>query len=157
MEVGVLGEVHVELLLCTQGTFLIETVDVVDLINGTLIAGTHIHLLTFCTLFPLSLLLVELQQFLPELVGRLLLELATAFLAVLELLVSGLQVFFVILCLLGLLGLNFLLVLGHFLSRGHQLLPVAGPPHRVLLLLAAIEFQLVGGTLNGVVDVVLVV
>lgn len=64
--------------------------NVVDLFKGTLVAGSHAHLLAFCTLLTLCLFLVELLQLLPELVGGLLLELATTLLLVFVLLVDHL-------------------------------------------------------------------
>lgn len=62
---------------------------------------------------------------------------------------------FVVLGLLGMLGLDFLLILGHFLSRCYQFLSVAAATHRVLVLLAAVEFQLVRRASYGEVDLLL--
>lgn len=144
-----------KLLLCSEGAFLVETVDVVDLIDCILVAGAHADLLGLRTALPLCLLAVELLQLLPELIGGLLLLLPMALLFLLVFFVSGLKVLFVVLCLLGLLGLDFTLVLGYFFGGGGQFLSVAGSAHGVLLLFPAVEFQLIAGALDREVDLVL--
>jgi hypothetical protein len=118
LEVGVLGETAVELLFCPEGALLVLPVDAVDLVECALVAGAHCHLLAGRFPLPLRLLLVELLQLLPQLVGGLLLQLPAAPLLVLELLVGGLEVLLVVGRLLRLLPLQLLLVLRHLLRRG---------------------------------------
>ncbi len=131
----VLFQLPAHLLLRPQRVLLVLLVDVVDLSNCPQVACPHAHLLGFCALLALRLLLVELLEFLPEFVGLLFLELAVFALLVLEPFVDFLEVLLVGLCVFGLLGRNFLLILDYFVGCGHNLLFECGPAHLILGLL----------------------
>jgi hypothetical protein len=67
------------------------------------------------------------------------------------------KVLLIVLGLFGVLGLDFLFILGHFLSRFHQFLSIAAATHGVFLLLAAVKFQLVRRASYGEADVLLLI
>lgn len=118
MEVRILGELLIQSLLSLQRPFFIETMDIVDFIDCTLIASSNTDLLLFCTTFAVCLFLIELLQLFSELIRGLLLKLATATLIIFKFLVGGLKMLFVILSILGLLGFDVPLILSYFLCRG---------------------------------------
>lgn len=147
-------EIFVELHFSLKGTFFILSVDVVDLFDGVLVASPYTHLLALGTLLSLGLLLVELLQFLPELVCSLFLVLPLPLLILFILPVCCFQMFLVNISIFCMLSFDILLVLYYFLNRRLEFLVICSPTEGVLLFFPAVELELIGGTLNGVVDLV---
>lgn len=114
---GVPGEVLIKFHFCLKGAFFIESVNVVDLVNGTLVAGTHTHLLALCYFLPLSLLLIELLQLLPQLIRRLLLHFPLPLLILLIFSIGCLKMLFINFSLFRMFSFDILLIFGNFLSR----------------------------------------
>jgi hypothetical protein len=155
--VVILGKVTIDFLLGAEGAFFIEFVNIVDFLYCALVASAHTGLLLLCAAFSLRLLRIEFLQLFSELVRRLLLQCPVALFLLLIFLIGSVEVLLVVLRLFGMFGLDFLLVLSHFLSRCHQFLSVAAATHCVLLLLAAVKFQLVRRASYGEVDVLLLI
>lgn len=156
-EVVILGKVTIDFLLGAEGALFIEFVYVVDFLYCALVASAHTDLLLLCAAFSLRLLRIEFLQLFSELVRWLLLQFPVALFLLLVFLKGSVKVLLVVLGLLGMFALDFLLVLCHLLSRSHQFLSVAAATHWVLVLLAAVKFQLVRRASYGEVDVLLLI
>ena len=142
--------------LCFDRVLFILLMNSIESFDSFLIFCSYLNLLEFCFLFPFFLFLVELLQLFPQLVGLFFLPLPVSSLFTYVSLVSGVKMLIIIVRLFLLLLQYFGLILDYFFCCVLYPIFMSVSIFNVVLFLLSVEVDLIFGSFDGKLDVLLI-
>lgn len=150
------SEFLIEFNFCLDRVLFILLMNSIEPFDSFLILCSYLNLLEFCFLFPFFFFLIELLQFFPQLVGLIFLPLPVSSLFTYVSLVSGVKMLIIIVRLFLLLLQYLGLVLDYFFCWFLYPVLMSVSIFNVFLFLLSVEVNLIFGSFDGKLDVLLI-
>lgn len=142
--------------LCFDRVLFILLMNFIEPFYSFLILCSYLNLLEFCFLFPFFFFLIKLLQLFPQLVGLFFLPLPVSSLFTYVSLVSGVKMLIIIVRLFLLLLQYFGLILDYFFCCVLYPIFMSVSIFNVVLFLLSVEVDLIFGSFDGKLDVLLI-